>query len=173
MADISKDSNAADLDLISRAFGLVMIQWGQAEQSLDLCVAMLWQKFDGRKHASRIPMMLKDKIKFSRKCFSDITELKNLERAAVAVLDEFDRLSQLRHDMTHGAVSSLKPIDGDFVLLKLDIRDDYHHVREVRIAVSDYPKIAKELVGLGRSAHELGAAMGKKFKGTAGKPSIK
>lgn len=138
-----------------------MIQWGQAEQSLDLCVAMLWHEFNARNSGKkqRIPMMLAPKITFLREAFDSIPELALLKQQAGAVFDEFDRLGNLRDDMTHGAVVALEPIGGCFVLNKLDIRDGFHHVREVKIPIADYPKLAGDLVALGRNAHGLGVAI--------------
>ena len=59
----SRDQDSEDLDTLARAIGLVVLQWGQAEQSLDLLVAVLWQSFDGQRFAKRIPVMLEPKLR--------------------------------------------------------------------------------------------------------------
>ena len=148
---------AKDLDTIAKAVGLVVLQWGQAEQSLDLVVALLWHSFKEKSHAKKIPMMLEPKVKFVRACMKGDPNLKAFEPQAEALLQRFEALSTLRNDMIHGAVASLSTVDDAFVFAKLDIRDGFHHHREVRIQASDYPKIIDELVALGRDAHTLSA----------------
>ena len=156
MQDTVDDRNAAsDLDTIAKAVGLVVLQWGQAEQSLDLIVALLWQSFDGKKYAKRIPFMLDPKIKFIRAHISDDMKLRIHSETANALLERFEGLSSLRHDLIHGAVASISPIDNSFVFAKLDIRGGFHYHREVRIQVSEYPKLVRKLVDLGRDANAL------------------
>lgn len=146
-----------DLNTIALAFGLVGIQWGIAEQQLDLCVANIWQDFDCRHHTknNKIPMMLKPKLEFLRKCFATTQELQPYQALAESVFTEFDRLSGLRHDMTHGAIAALESVEGFFVLNKLDIKDGFHHLREVRIPIVDYPKLTNDLNSLGRNGLKL------------------
>lgn len=149
------DRDKEDLDNIAKAFGLVVIQWGNSEQSLDMLIAMLWQSFPTREFSRRIPVMLAPKLEFVRKAFAGVAVLKPLQPQAEAVFVEFDRLSKVRHDLIHGAVASLAPIAGHFVLVKFDVHDDFHHVREVRLPVSAYPQLVEELVNLGKSAGQL------------------
>jgi len=149
------DQDTEDLDNIAKAFGLVVVQWGSCEQSLDMLVALLWQSFSTRKFARKIPVMLAPKLKFARKSFEGVATLKHLQPQAESVFAEFDRLSKVRNDLIHGAVASITPIDGHIVLMKFDIHDDFHHVRELRFPVVAYPKLARDLVNLGKSAHQL------------------
>ncbi len=99
--------------------------------------------------------MLTPKLKFARKSFAGDATLKSLKSQAESVFAEFDRLSKVRNDLIHGAVVSLAPIDGYFVLMKFDVHDDFHHVREVKFPVAAYPKLARDLVNLDKSAHQL------------------
>lgn len=56
----------ADKDLVNlyTAVGFVVVQWGQAEQSLDLAVSTLYQYYKGASYAKRMPRMLAHKLKF-------------------------------------------------------------------------------------------------------------
>lgn len=152
---LSDPQNAIDLNSIVQAVGLIVIQWGQAEQALDLLVAMLWQSFDGKRHAKKIPFMLEPKIKFLRACIATEPLLSKDAVVADKVLSRFEELSSLRHDLIHGAVASISPVDNAFVFAKLDIKDGFHHHREVRIEAEEYPRIIGRLVKLGRDAHAL------------------
>ena len=148
-------TDADDLDTIARAIGLVVLQWGQAEQSLDLLVAVLWQSFDGKRFAKRIPVMLEPKIHFVRACLPRQPDLTLHAEAAERLLLEFERLSGLRHDLIHGAVASLAPVNRAFVFARLEVRDGFHHHKEVHVSVDAYPQIIDQLVALGAAAHQL------------------
>jgi hypothetical protein len=154
MCDREQAANS-DLDTIAKAIGLVVLQWGQAEQSLDLLVAVLWQSFDGKRFAKKIPVMLEPKIRFIRACVAADHRLKEHAKATTDLLVQFEQLSSLRHDLIHGAVASISPIGDAFVFAKLEVRDGFHHHREVRIEASEYPRLMKRLVALGRDAIAL------------------
>jgi hypothetical protein len=146
---------AEDLDSIAKALGLIVLQWGQAEQSLDLLVAMLWQSFDGKSNRKKIPIMLEPKLKFLRNYIG----ADPLLREEVATLDEllsrFEKLSSLRNELIHGAAASISPVDNAFIFAKLDVKDGFHHHREIRIEAAEYPRIIARLVNLGRDANAL------------------
>ena len=144
-----------DLDTIAKAIGLIVLQWGQSEQALDLLVAMLWQSFGGKGYTKRIPIMLEPKIKFLRACVSQEHLLAAEVEVANDLFDRFEELSSLRHDLIHGAVASISPVDNAFIFAKFDVKDGFHYYREVRIEIEDYPKIIDKLVALGRNANAL------------------
>jgi hypothetical protein len=149
-----QSTDADHLDLIARAVGLVVLQWGQAEQSLELLVASLWQSFNGQRFAKKIPVMLSPKLTFVRACAAGSPELKCLLPRLTSLTDQFRQLSMLRHDLVHGAPASIPTIDGHFVFTRLDVHDGFHHAREVRIPVEAYPDLVSDLVKLGKAAHE-------------------
>jgi hypothetical protein len=162
---------AQDLDTIAKAVGLVVLQWANAEQSLDLLIASLWHSFDGKRYAKRLPMMLEPKIAFVRACMTSEATLSPHQVAAEKLLKRFESLSAIRHDLVHGAAASIAQVDNAFVFAKLDIRDGYHHHREVRIEADRYPALVDELVVLGREAYELAAKVFEQVK--ASTPYVK
>jgi len=147
--------NQDDADALYRAIGFIVVQWGQAEQTLDMIVAMLYRELGGKRLAKRLPKMLETKLSFSEACFSEISSLATFRSEADILIAEFRRLSQTRHDLIHGAVTSLTPKDNAFLFAKLDIEDDLHHVRDVQLRAAHFPKLADDLVKLGRSAMSL------------------
>lgn len=149
-----QSTDADHLDLIARAVGLVVLQWGQAEQSLELLVASLWQSFGGQRFAKKIPVLLSPKLTFVRACATGTPELASLASRLVSLTHRFAQLSVLRHDLIHGAPASISTIDGHFVFIRLDVHDGFHHAREVRIPVEAYPNLVSDLVKLGMVAHE-------------------
>lgn len=148
-------TNSNDLEILAKAIGLIVLQWGQAEQGLDLLVAMLWQDFNGKRHAKKIPKMLEPKISFIRKCFSSELILKKESEITSQLLNRFEEMSNLRHDLIHSAVTSISHIENSFVFYKLDIKDGFHYHREVRLEAEEYPVIIDKLVALGRNVNEV------------------
>jgi hypothetical protein len=144
-----------NLDMFAKAIGMVVIQWAQAEQMLDLLVAILWHSFDGQSHLKKIPFMLGPKIDFTRKCMASNTTLATFKVRSDTLLNEFSELSTIRHNMIHGAVTTLSPIDESILFSKLDIYGGYHHHREFRILIGDYPRLLDRLISLTSLAREL------------------
>jgi hypothetical protein len=141
-----------ELDALFKAVGFVVVQWGQAEQSLELAIAILYQNLGGKPLAKRLPKMLETKLDFLSKCLAKIPTLGHLKADGEALVADFRKLSDKRHDLIHGAIASVSPIDGGFNFAKLDIRDDKHVVREFRLEGSEFPKLTKELIDLGSQA---------------------
>lgn len=153
----SQDSQ--DLDTMAKAVGLVVLQWGQAEQSLEMLVALLWQALGGEIHAKRIPKMLETKLAFVRKCAALLPKLASHRERIEELANSFEALSVTRHDLIHGAPASIAPVDGAFVFSRLEIRDGYHYHREIRINKEQYPLLVRRLVNIGREALELVASV--------------
>ncbi len=144
-----------ELDSLFKAVGFVVVQWGQAEQSLDMLVAMIYQQLGGKQFAKRLPKMLSTKLEFLTECLSNISALAPFKAEGDALVVDFQRLSDRRHDLIHGAVASLSPQNGAFVFAKFDIENDFHRVREFRFEIADFPALTKELIDLGGHATTL------------------
>ena len=153
------NQDSQDLDTIAKAVGLVVLQWSQAEQSLELLVALLWQALGGQDHAKRIPKMLETKLKFVRECAAELPKLASHRQRIEELASTFESLSDTRHDLIHGAPASIATVEGAFVFSRLEIRDGYHHHFEVRIDKEQYPELVRRLVNLGREAHELASSV--------------
>src|SRR5262249_36447884 len=135
-----EDAEHDDLDALAKAVGLLVLQWGQAEQSLDLIVAALWNWGDGKRHAKRIPIMLERKLVFVRSCLAigAAAPLFPFKPALDNLLGGFEALSVARHDLIHGAIQLAKLDNGALVFARLEVRDGAHHYREIRIDGAEY-----------------------------------
>jgi hypothetical protein len=153
------NQDAQDLDTLAKAVGLVVLQWSQTEQSLELLVAVLWQSLGGKSFAKRIPKMLETKLEFVRKCAAGTPALAAHRQRIEGLANSFESLSATRHDLIHGAPASIAAVDGAFVFARLEIRDGFHHHHEVRIEAEQYPQLTGRLVQLGKEAHELAASV--------------
>ena len=154
-----------DTDALFRAVGFIVVQWSQAEQSLDLLVAALFQECGGKRLAkkNRMPFMLAPKLEFVRKCVTQLPKLAPFREEGLALVSSFETLSEKRHDLIHGAVSSLSPVDNAFPFIKLDIKDNAHHFREVRLEASEFPALTKDFVRLGADAGTLACKVWDQF----------
>lgn len=141
-----------ELDSLFKAVGFVVVQWGQAEQSLDLATAILYQNLGGKACSKRLPKMLEPKLEFLSKCLSQIPALGPFRSEGEALVTNFRKLSDRRHDLIHGAIASVSATDGAFMFAKLDIQDDIHIVREFQFKAKDFPALTKNLIDLGGQA---------------------
>ncbi len=156
-AGISYDEDA--LDALFKAVGFVVVQWGQAEQSLELATAMLYQNLGGMPHAKRLPKMLETKLGFVERCLAKMPSLAHLRSEGLALIAAFRAVSVSRHQLIHGAIADLAATNGGYGFMKLDIEGDKHVVREFRFEAAEFPKLAKDLVDLGGRAAAFSAKL--------------
>ena len=138
-----------ELNALFQAVGFVVVQWGQAEQSLDLATGILYQNLGGKPLAKKLPKMLETKLEFIERCLAKLPTLTQLRADGAALVADFRSLSDTRHDLIHGAIASVSPKDGGFDFMKLDLKDNNHVVREFRFEGEDFPKLTKDLIDLG------------------------
>lgn len=148
----------SDIETLFKAVGFVVVQWGFAEQSLDLLVANIFAVF--REHPSlnnqHRPTNLEPKIKFLRYCFATIPALEQFRAESEMLLPRFAAAGKTRNDLVHGAISKTTVEDGSFMFLKVDVKPKEHHsIRPVFLDDSDWPAFRKELLGLGRDGQSL------------------
>ena len=144
--------NDDELDALFKAVGFVVVQWGQAEQSLELATAILYQNLGGKPFAKRLPKMLETKLDFIEKCIAKMPSLEHLRIEGQALVASFRVLSAKRHDLIHGAIAEVSATNGGFAFMKLDIQGDKHVVREFRFEGNEFPKLTKDLIRLGARA---------------------
>jgi len=144
----------SDLESLFSAVGFIVIQWGQAEQSLDLIVSTLSHAYRGQK-ARRLPVMLETKITFLRNCISSTPELANVVTDFEAMLQDFEALAPMRNDLVHGAITSVVPISRGFTFLKFDSDKEYNTTRLVHLSDDEFPFLRRRLQRLVNEANRL------------------
>lgn len=146
----------SNIDTLFRTIGFVVVQWGVAEQSLDLMVANIFHSFDGHSLLKRRPQHLEPKLKFLKECFSEIPELAQFRAESEALLPRFAVAGKKRNELVHGAISDISIEDGAFMFLKVDVKpNENHSIRPVLLAESDWVAFRKELLCLGRDGQTL------------------
>lgn len=145
----------SDLESLFKAIGFVVVQWGHAEQTLDLIANTLFRDFDGKRFAKRIPKMLETKLKFVRDCLSNTPSLDQFRPDCESLIDRFDRLSRTRHAIVHGAIESFSSKSSAFTFAKLGVDGDTHRVRQIAFDSVEFPSLIRELLRLGADANKL------------------
>lgn len=146
----------SDIDTLFKAVGFVVVQWGFAEQSLDLMVANIFHSFDGHPLLKRRPTNLEKKVEFLRECFAKIPELGHFKAESDALLTRFSVAGKKRNDLVHGAIADLSAENGAFTLLKIDVVPKEHHsIRSVILDDANWPALRRELLALGRDGQAL------------------
>lgn len=146
----------SDIETLFKTVGFVVVQWGFAEQSLDLMVANIFHSFDGHPLLKRRPQQLEPKLEFLEKCFAEIPALVQFHAESAVLLPRFAAAGKKRNELVHGAISEISVEDGAFMFLKVEVKPKEHHsIRPVLLAESEWPAFRKELMGLGRDGQSL------------------
>ena len=142
------------LESLFIAVGFIVVQWGQAEQALDLIVSTLSHGYPDKK-AKRLPVMLETKVAFVLKTITDTPELAHAVNDFEAMLKEFEVLAPLRNDLVHGAITSITPTSRGFTFLKLDSDKEFNSTRLVLLSESEFPALRRRLLRLAKEANRL------------------
>ena len=150
----------SDIETLYKTVGFVVIQWGFAEQSLDLMIANIFYSFDNHRLLKKRPSNLEPKLKFLENCFAEIPELAQFRDESEKLLTRFAIAGKKRNELVHSAISDMSKEDGAFKFLKIDVKPkENHSLRLVFLTESDWPEFQKELLGLGKDGQSLAQKM--------------
>lgn len=160
-----KNIQAEDFTGYCMALGYIQANWASMEQMFDMWIALIYHDLAGRTLIEkRLPLSFKNKVKFLKRSFRNIAELKQYADEAIPLLTRAKALARPRNDLTHGALSKLDPINGawQMVILDLDSRDEnvnWHVTRHFTFSPSDFEALEAKLVPLsvevGKFGHRL------------------
>lgn len=146
----------SDLDKLFRSVGFVVVQWGYAEQSLDLIVASIFHSPKRHVLPKRRPKQLEPKVEFLADCFATMPPLKTLAAEASPILETFSRIGTVRNDLVHSTIADFSLKDGAFTFLKIDVVPAAsHNCRLVFFGESEWPSLRKDLLRLGKESQAL------------------
>ena len=155
-------THANDFDGYCFALGYIQTNWAQMEQMFDSWIAMIYHNIGGRDMVdNRLPRSFGKKIEFLRKAFKKIRLLNEYAGKAIPLLNRAKALSRQRNDLTHGALSSLEPVDGKWQMIILDFdasKDNvnWHVPRNFAFSPSDFQNLESKLVPLSLEVGEFG-----------------
>ena len=146
----------SDFETLFKAVGFVVVQWGFAEQSLDLTVASIFHFYHGHPLIKRRPSLLKSKLDFLSQCFAELPNLQQFQEEGVPLLSRFAVAGKKRNDLVHGAIATPSAQDGAHMFMKIDvIPKESHSIRSVFLDQTDWPAFRKELLSLGKNGQSL------------------
>jgi hypothetical protein len=132
------------------AIGYVEVTWAMMENNLDYWIQIIYKKLNGSSLNSRVPTAFGQKVKFLRKAFTGIGQLAAFRDEALDILERASKLSQMRNDLTHSVITSMKSVGGIYHMsnFRLDGNAD-HNIRHLEFNVRNFPEISLELTRLG------------------------
>jgi len=144
--------------------GHILLNWSGAEQSLDMCVTIVFQRLpESHKWEGELPRALNRKTAFLRKAFRNIAALNEFSALGIATIDQMDTLAKDRNDMIHSALASAESINGQWHFLKFDYGSEIHTARPVAFSQADFHEAGKEMMGLAESVQLLAGRLRKRF----------
>ena len=132
------------------AVGRSVLLWAHAEQTLDMCVTIVFKHCGGDAITSDLPRSLSTKTDYMRKAFKRLPQLEKLAKEGIDTMQRLDALALRRHDMVHGALASEMPSNGVWHFAKFDYGKDIHAVRDVFFTTDDFRDVERKTLGSGR-----------------------
>lgn len=145
----------SDLETLFKAVGFVIVQWGNAEQSIDLMVANIFYYFKGDPSLKKRPRNLKPKVNFLPERFAEFPELAQFRAESEVLFSRFLEVGKKRNDLVHGGIASLSTENGQFSLWKLDVSPTEHHIRSVYWTKQSGQPFAKSFCVWARTGYPL------------------
>ena len=152
----------SDLESLFKAVGFITVQWGFAEQSLDLMMASIFHSFDGDPLLKKRPRNLESKVKLLRECFTKFPELQQFVAESKGLLKRFLAIGKKRNDLIHGAIANISAEEGAFKFLKVDASpNEQHSIRVVYLRDEEWTEFRRELIRLGAEGNSLAKSVAK------------
>ena len=144
-------------DSFFRTIGFIVVQWGHCEQSLELLVNTLFRDFGGKTLSGRkrMPRPVSEKVAFLKECAAQLPALTQFRAELEALASDFEHVTQMRHDLVHGALTDVPVANGVFTLMRLDAHPDIHEVKTFEYDLKNFPIFEAALIKLGAAASKL------------------
>lgn len=120
-------SGADDFDQLAHSVGYFVLLWANAEQWLDMCVAVLYRGLGGNVRVKRMPKSLQPRLDFMEECFGALPVLSPLRGRARKVVSGFKKLTSIRHELVHGAIRDPFISGTKYRFCKFDLVDGRIH----------------------------------------------
>ena len=111
-------------ELLCRTVGEFITHWAMVERCVDFCIAIVYQKAGGKHLDNKIPQPLSRRTRFLRRCFNQLTALADFADEGRSLLDRIKALTNVRHMIVHGCLSSYTSDNDEWLFVKHDISPD-------------------------------------------------
>lgn len=118
---------ADDFDRLAQSVGCFVLIWANAEQWLDMCVAVVYRGLGGDVGCKRMPKNLQPRLDFLEGRFKSLPVLAPLRGRARRVVAGFTKLSSTRHELVHGAIRDAFISGSKYKFYKFDLVDGKIH----------------------------------------------
>jgi hypothetical protein len=123
----SIEKAADDFDQLALNVGYFVMLWANAEQWLDMCVAVVYRGLGGDVRVKRMPKNLQPRLEFLEDCFDALPALARLRGRARRVVSGFKKLSSTRHELIHGAIRDAFMTGTKYRFYKFELIDGKIH----------------------------------------------
>lgn len=137
---------------------MIVVQWVFVETALDYWCAIAFQDCGGDAIEAELPRQFKRKVRFLRKAFRQLPQLDRFQGEALPFIEAAVRISNIRHYVTHGALSGFDHADDEtFIFNKMDVGEDKvsHIIGTLRIKGADLLAAGLELMELVKGTSDL------------------
>jgi hypothetical protein len=148
------DAQDNDFRALCIAIGFVVVNWAVIEQQIDFLVNATFRDCGGKalRNKGDIPRSLSQKTQFLKDCFKKLAPLKPFAAEGLNLVGRVSNLSTERHDLVHGAITNLEPVNGVFHFRKVEYEKENHAVAPFTF---DPPAFSKLETALGDVLTEL------------------
>jgi hypothetical protein len=133
------------------SIGFVEVNWAIIESQMDRWVQVAFAKLNIRPGGKEVQTNFSGKARYLKIAFKNPL-LSKFRKEGLALVAEMERLSETRHDLTHGVIKSVSPVDlfrYELVNRRLDRKTAFHTIKEVSFDMRDFPKLGTQLLELG------------------------
>ena len=144
------------IDPICKSVGMLVINWAMVEQTIEMIVAVIYRSADGHSQEEKLPKFFSRKAKFVRRCLSRISALHDFQLTGRKLMEEATRLSKIRHDVIHGALSGFDEETGvvSFIRVDIDKNEDIHQEVRCEHSIEEILNAGVDCISLTAKLHD-------------------
>jgi hypothetical protein len=148
------------------AVGFIVLNWGMAEQQLDIWVNIAFRYCGGEALRPRkgIPRTFKEKAEFLNDCFKKLPALAPLASEGRSLVERVSARASKRNDLVHGSLASFTPEkNGAFRFNKVGYEKDGHTVSTFMFSPKNFSRLETVLGDLLTEQTAFGQKLADRF----------
>ena len=138
-------TNADETKALYQIIGNITVTWSLLERGLDHIALTIFKACGGNSIKKRVSPQLEPKLDFIRTSFQTLPDLKELKTKGIEIVDRVKLVSGRRHELIHGAVSSLYPIDGVIVFTKYEFNKERAKLKSVSFSPQEFHELIQDV----------------------------
>jgi len=150
---------------LASAIGFVEIHWALFESHMDRWVEVAYNVLKFRFGGKEAPISYSRKSAYLVEAFTQNTRLSTFRTRGLEILSAAKTLSVTRHDLTHGVITGIEPIDFfKFILENRKLnRSGRHSFKEVTFDAREFPQLSKDFSDLASKSIHLTSDLADRF----------